>query len=325
MPNDNGPFTSLSGVTTDISSLQTSVDEIHNVDLGGLSLTGKPTYHTRLVESDASFRGMLSVAGSGFVFSNFMASIMSSTGAELTLYDNAVSDANKLGHGFLNGPDSKVVTAAPCFFNDGLIIRGHGDGVNAIDVQVSVIHVQPNTTYTFTTSIGRDMNAQNPSVSYNYPIIGKFAYGAANLHNSLFRFDLSSIPNGMPIASATFSLAEGTGTTNVNPPQVWECLRPWVEGEQSWNEYSSGNSWTTGGGTGAGDRSASPIATWSATWPADTYQDVDVTSTVQAWIDGDRTNNGFLCAFNTLGDGQVDYEVNTPWTKPPKLTIIPQT
>lgn len=78
---------------------------------------------------------------------------------------------------------------------------------------------------------------------------------------SFIKFDLSSIPSGHTVSDATLALYEydasdvtGVGSWATN---LHRLLRDWVEGEATWNIYSTGNSWTTAGAKSDGnDRDA---------------------------------------------------------------------
>ena len=63
----------------------------------------------------------------------------------------------------------------------------------------------------------------------------------------LLDFNLSSIPTGVDINSVKLAVtvsADG-GTSNIL--RVFTCLRTFVEGEATWEEYSTGNEWGTDG------------------------------------------------------------------------------
>lgn len=70
-----------------------------------------------------------------------------------------------------------------------------------------------------------------------------------NLWRAALRFDISSLPAGATITTATLRLwclnAQGGGGDAI----LSRCTRPadWLEDEVTWNEYSSGNSWTNAG------------------------------------------------------------------------------
>jgi len=103
----------------------------------------------------------------------------------------------------------------------------------------------------------------------------------------------------------------------------------WSESESTWNEYSSGNSWTTAGG----DYVTSNPAGASTTMPSgDNYGwvEFDISSIVQDAIDNESKHVNILVKFETetaagTEDGNLQYfyskEESTETTKRPKLTI----
>ena len=123
----------------------------------------------------------------------------------------------------------------------------------------------------------------------------------------LLQYDLSSIPAGSTINSATLRLYMITDfSDNARTARVYRVKRDWVGTEVTWNEYSSGNSWQTAGGLGPNDVDTPEIGTRdftnSESVPA--YKEFTLTaSAIEDMIDGGSfTNNGFLIA--------MDEEVN---------------
>jgi hypothetical protein len=124
--------------------------------------------------------------------------------------------------------------------------------------------------------------------------------GGKDLYSAL-RWDLSQIPAGATVTSATVTL-------NISSPSsqtygVFELKRAWSEGQVNWNVASTGNLWATAGAKGATDRgsqiaSVTPtnIAPYTFTIPA---------SVVQGWLNTPSSNNGILLADTTNYDGFV--------------------
>ncbi len=128
------------------------------------------------------------------------------------------------------------------------------------------------------------------------------AAASGYLKHVFLRFDLSAIPTGSTINSATYNgYCNGAGTGGSDPGviNVYLVTKPWVEDEISWNSYSSGNAWVNSGGDAAGlnDPAGSPISTIDlpqiSAWSAISF---DLTAAVQAWVNG-TTNNGLLMKF----------------------------
>lgn len=105
----------------------------------------------------------------------------------------------------------------------------------------------------------------------------------------IIEFDISSIPTGSTINSATLSLWTDIGYTNVNT-SIHRITRSWTEAGSTWNTYDGSNSWTSAGGDY--DSTADANATPSSTI-AGTKTDWTITSLVQEWVNG-TANNGIL-------------------------------
>jgi hypothetical protein len=120
----------------------------------------------------------------------------------------------------------------------------------------------------------------------------------------LLKFDLSGIPAGSVINSATLSLYVTTdASSNARTFRVYKVKRIWVENQVTWNAYSTGNNWQTAGGGGANDIDTSFIG--SRAFSASETLNVFVSwsldaAAVQSMIPGGAwTNNGFMVAADT--------------------------
>ena len=66
--------------------------------------------------------------------------------------------------------------------------------------------------------------------------------------SGLFKFDFSGIPSGSIIDSATLRIkVEAVVNSSDAIFNIYRVYRAWVEGEATWNVYSTGNSWGTAG------------------------------------------------------------------------------
>jgi len=126
---------------------------------------------------------------------------------------------------------------------------------------------------------------------------------------SLMQFDLSTISG--EVTSATLNMYRYY--KYYNQPlvaNVHRVTQSWDEGSATWNEYDSGNSWTSAGGdfdttviasttlagTGTGGQYADkPEERWDDTW-----NQWNVTSLVQDWVEGTQANNGLLLKGTTF-------------------------
>ncbi|WP_370377020.1 DNRLRE domain-containing protein [Catenulispora sp. GAS73] len=128
--------------------------------------------------------------------------------------------------------------------------------------------------------------------------VGTTATGAAR---SLIKFALPTVPAGTTLTSADLQLYyDQTFTTGTNtvPMQALAANAAWDPTTATWSNAS-----TIGGSVaGTSQMTANQLAVWN---------DFPVTSTVQSWLNGTLTNNGFvLKATNeaTLGQGGPRYE-----------------
>jgi Domain of unknown function (DUF4347)/Bacterial cadherin-like domain/Bacterial Ig domain len=117
---------------------------------------------------------------------------------------------------------------------------------------------------------------------------------SADLQRVLVQFDLSAIPANATINSATLKMqaTQIGGALNIG---VYEIQESWSEGLKdggvdaaSWNERQTATPWTSAGGT----FDPTPLA--SINTNAVGQHSWDVTSLVQAWVDGSKVNNGVM-------------------------------
>src|SRR5919112_590655 len=138
--------------------------------------------------------------------------------------------------------------------------------------------------------------------------------GGKDLYAAL-RWDLSQIPAGATVTSATVTL----NISNPSPQTygAYELKRAWSEGQVNWNVAATGTPWATAGAKGATDR-GSQIASVTPTNIAP-YTFSIPTSVVQGWLNAPSSNNGILLADPTNFDGFV-FDTREG-ASPPKLTI----
>jgi hypothetical protein len=113
-------------------------------------------------------------------------------------------------------------------------------------------------------------------------------------HHPFVRFDLSSLPAGAEVLSATLELyAYDADRGSELDIEVYEVLRSWVETEATWGGPRAGEGWAGAGCSDPGtDRSEAPTTVQTLDGAARWYG-FDVTSAVGGWAGG-RDNHGFV-------------------------------
>ncbi|MHC4714722.1 MAG: putative Ig domain-containing protein [Planctomycetota bacterium] len=109
----------------------------------------------------------------------------------------------------------------------------------------------------------------------------------------LHKFDLSSIPAGSTINSATLSIYAYQVTDGVEQVRVYRIITPWVVDEATYIIATSSTSWGVPGLEAGVDYDATIIDT-SATVTGPMWVDLDIASLVQDWVDGTYANEGVL-------------------------------
>ena len=166
-----------------------------------------------------------------------------------------------------------------------------------------------------------DIYQESPTNNYGnglYLRIGESA-NEVRLFRALIKFDLSTLPDSAVISSATFSLwCYGHASDNARTMRVYRQKRAWVEGEATWNLYSTGNNWQTSGGFGSDDCEQSDIGSreFSATEALDEFKDFALTSVTKAALD---FGNGWLIKTDTENADKYSFRSSdyaTPGERP---------
>lgn len=106
-------------------------------------------------------------------------------------------------------------------------------------------------------------------------------------NRALLRFDLSSIPAGSTIISATLVLTVNAAQTG-HTVNIYRVITDWTETDVTWNQATTGTAWTAGGDYDSGTiwGSYSPDVTGSRV--------ISLTTLVQNWVDATYSNFGIL-------------------------------
>lgn len=168
--------------------------------------------------------------------------------------------------------------------------------IQVVTDNTTVQNATPDDQYTGTDDVHIKENA--PTTNQNALTFFEInKYDASDHSHTLLRADLSNLPGGSTITSATIYVYltfgdDGSGPTS-QTFSAHPLLEDWVEGEATWSIYSTGNSWSTAGGLGEDtDRDTDVSGTGSMGNTTGTYYAIDVTDFVQDVVDGTTTNYG---------------------------------
>ena len=145
-------------------------------------------------------------------------------------------------------------------------------------------------------------------------------------YRSLLAFDLAGIPAGANVSDATMSLWIRTGMSFATSVNVHRVTRAWKEGTgatevcsgdgATWYDSEPNVKWTNPGG----DFEATAATSRATTTRVDGWDDYNVTSLVQTWVNG-TANLGLLLklADETLADGHFFTYYADDFTEAPTL------
>jgi len=143
--------------------------------------------------------------------------------------------------------------------------------------------------------------------------------------NTLIYSDVTGIPSGATITSATlymnlYSASGGPYTHVVN-----RLTQSWLEGTDngatatngaSWDKYDGVNNWATSGGDHDGVAWATTSVTSAAGWKT-----WDITTLVQALVDGTYPNNGLIIRNTNTGSSTLSFRSSEYGTNAPYIAI----
>lgn len=177
-------------------------------------------------------------------------------------------------------------------------------------------------------------NAPNNNMGGHLTIHAGSSNGGTD-RRALVAFDLSSIPSGATITSASLQLTIFNGSVDVGSTYgLHPMLTSWVEGnkagnngaaasagEATWNT-SGTSAWGAPGGSAGADYIASSSASTAVTGLGDyTFTSAGLASDVQGWIDG-GPNNGWILISESEGTGGTARRFGSrDSNSPPILTI----
>jgi len=160
------------------------------------------------------------------------------------------------------------------------------------------------------------------SVGGGAPGVG---FNSGQRRHGLVKFDLSAIPVGAIINSATLRLViwPTGGSPGGKTVIVYRVTQDWTENQVTWINAKSGSPWSISGGVWAPEHSVSatvnPPSNMVVTWT--------VTDIVKDWISEGKDNFGFILVPGTLTDPDYvgfwprENDFSDPENNNPRLTI----
>ena len=151
---------------------------------------------------------------------------------------------------------------------------------------------------------------------------------SGNVHRIALEFDLSDIPSGSVVNSATLTLwmdvpGSQRATTSATA-QVFKLRRDWIETQATWNSYTTGNNWSTAGaGNTSTDRESTVVGSHTLTTGDGTGSQHDFTLTASEITSMLNSNNGFLIQASSENNNAYQFRSSESSTSAqrPKLVV----
>ena len=139
-----------------------------------------------------------------------------------------------------------------------------------------------------------DTNLASSAPATNYGTTAKLSVDGSPDLSCLISWDLTSIPAGSVIQSV--DVVVNVTNTSSQIYEFYQMLRPWVETEATWNQYSAGQGWQAAGADGPADRGSTILGGMSAASNGLLVIALNPAgvSVVQSWVDNPAINHGFL-------------------------------
>lgn len=123
--------------------------------------------------------------------------------------------------------------------------------------------------------------------------------GGSNNQRSLLQFDLSTVPTGSSITSATLTLHGGwMGGSNSQAMEIYRLTSLWAEPAVTWAHRTAAMDWNTLGGDYVGTSDMPDVNPYATTgnvsYPFDATVSWDVTGLTTEWYSHAQDNNGLL-------------------------------
>lgn len=206
-----------------------------------------------------------------------------------------------------------------------------GVPVSWMDTAVYPVVIDPTFSVQPDATAGFDNRIQNNLPNNNYGTATVMASGetlsGATTYRALIKFDLSSIPSNAVISTATFSLYDYFhDASNVRTARCYRILRDWTETGSTWNNWKSGNAWTTAGcGSAGNDYASGDIGNLSYDVAAAKWRDFPMTASgIEDFVNGTNPNYGWIVRMDTEVNDYHDHRTSDFGTASfrPKIEIV---
>jgi hypothetical protein len=168
----------------------------------------------------------------------------------------------------------------------------------------------------------RDTKLVSDAPGTNFGSDSKIELDGSPDSSGLLYWDLTSIPAGSRVSAVDITLNITNGSSHIF--NFFEAQRDWVEGEATWINYASGQSWQLAGGDGSGDRGSTVLASLSGTKGLKTIAlNPEGVAVVQSWLDNPASNHGFIVLNYASASDGLDFSSreNRTAANRPKLTV----
>jgi hypothetical protein len=169
------------------------------------------------------------------------------------------------------------------------------------------------------TRINENAPDQKYAFDSTFSVYGANSSGSTMDASALLKWDLSDIPSGTGVASASVTLT--ISATSKQTFEVYKLNRAWSEAAATWKVYDTGQPWEVAGAKGTLDRDATVLNTITPTATGKKRFTIPL-SVVQGWVDDPSTNHGIIIADASNTDNFAFYSRdNAFYDQRPKLNL----
>ncbi len=236
-------------------------------------------------------------------------SVTATDGSTITIDWTATADTYATGHRVLRasspgGPYSQIAQVTPrttTTYDDtpatGLyyyVVRAYYQNWESGNSNEADGYTGTRATYGSTADTWGEEDRPNDNYGTDTEMVTQSGNNSKN-GRSFVEFDVSGIPGGSTVDSATLTLCPDKDPTSARTYDVHRVSASWVETTLTWNNQPSVAASAT-------DSQTQPGSLTCTTWT--------VTADVQAWVDG-TANNGWRVSDDDEGNGNVSTEYKT--------------